>query len=578
MFLVPGLLGAAALARRDIVPEAAVLLTAIAVSSALGYAVFWLYLGDERVGRTVSIGVCVASAAALVGRGTVRSLWRVVMSPAVSVPLALLFLIALSYNGLLISQGSHASVEQRANVQLTSGVGLPVDNDLPRLFADHVYEGTDPRELYGDWRSSDRPPLQTGVVLVQLPVAAAFGIEKLHYQLLASVLQCSWVAAIWALCAVSGFHRRATALALTVAACSGFFLVNSLYVWPKLFAASLVLLGYVLLVDRRPSWPAASMAALAIGLGLLAHAGVVFTLVPVAAVVVVRRTRPPLVPALAGAAVMIVMLGPWWSYARFYDPPGNRLAKWHLAGVMPIDDRSFSRTLIDSYGAIEPSEIVRNKVENLAYVVRPMPRWSELRQRGVEPIRDHEFFVISWALGPLNAGWLALAAGLFLHRRKAPAQWRGAVHMLGVALLAILVWALMMFGPGTTQIHQGSYATMILLWVGLAGVVGTWPRWCSAALAVVQLGYFMAVWVRNLPGPDGPVHLGDAAVAGVAGLLALAMLWRVATSDPPAQVEPVAPGPEEADPPAHSEALVPSRRTAGDADAGDRPDDPATPE
>ena len=533
-FLLPGLLGAAALSRRGVVPETAVALTAVALSSALGYAVFWAYLAGPGAGRVASLAGTAAAAVALSRPGARRLLARTVRSPAVAVPLGLLFVVALFYNAILFAHASSTPVELRARTHLMRNDGLPIDNDLPRLLAARLAEGRDPRPIYPEWQSSDRPPLQTGAVLLQRPFASALGIEALHYQLLATALQCSWVAAVWALGAAFRFRPAGTALALAAATFSGFFFVNSLYVWPKLYAGALALLALVLLVGRRPSPATAAVAALGAALGLLAHAGVVFTLVPVAAFVVARRTRPPLVPALAGAAVVVVLMAPWWAYTRFYDPPGDRLTKRHLAGVLQADGRPLSAALADAYSRSEPSELVRNKWENLDALVEAPPGWRELRQGGAERVRAGEFFVLNWALGPLNLAWPLLAAGLARHRRMwARRHWRGAVAVLGVGAGAVLFWALAMFGPGTTQVHHGSYATMILLWAGLAGVTASWSGRAAAALAAVHVAWFAAVWAAAMPVSDRPVGVADAVLAVVAGAAVLAALWRVGTAPPP---------------------------------------------
>ena len=49
---------------------------------------------------------------------------------------------------------------------------LPIDNEIPRRFADKLYQNLDPRDfLIGlDWTSSDRPPLMTGFILFFRPI------------------------------------------------------------------------------------------------------------------------------------------------------------------------------------------------------------------------------------------------------------------------------------------------------------------------------------------------------------------------------------------------------------------------
>ena len=45
---------------------------------------------------------------------------------------------------------------------------------LPQIFAEALYQGDDPRGLFGEWHSSDRPPLQAGMY----PVAASPFLDR----------------------------------------------------------------------------------------------------------------------------------------------------------------------------------------------------------------------------------------------------------------------------------------------------------------------------------------------------------------------------------------------------------------
>jgi len=78
------------------------------------------------------------------------------------------------------------------------------------------------------------------------------------------------------------------------------------------------------------------LAGAFLGCGMLAHSGIVFTLVPFAIVVLLSggsgRASPRRRLAAGAGGVLILS---WSAYQRFIDPPGNRLMKWHLAGVDP---------------------------------------------------------------------------------------------------------------------------------------------------------------------------------------------------------------------------------------------------
>ena len=47
--------------------------------------------------------------------------------------------------------------------------------------------------------------------------------------------------------------------------------------------------------------------------------------------------RGPRWGRLAGGLLALVLYAPWLAYQRLYDPPGDRLLKWHLAGVTEVE-------------------------------------------------------------------------------------------------------------------------------------------------------------------------------------------------------------------------------------------------
>ncbi len=554
-FVVPGLLGAGLLRRRGVFPPFATALVVIALSCALGYAVFWVYFLDHTAGRAVSIALLAATVLAVVLPNTARLLVETVRSRHVAMPLVLMCLVAMFYNAVLFAHSSDEKVDLRAQKHLTGWL-LPPDNVLPLILASHLYKGTDPRPLLDPWQSSDRPPLQAAVVLTQMPAGYGSGHPGIHYQLLSTALQCSWIPAVWALCGLARFARRATAFALAMAIFSGTFYVNSVFVWPKLLAGSLVVLAYVLLLGKqRPSVAATTLASASAGLALLAHAGVIFTLIPLAAIVVARRTRPAPSAVLAGAAALVVLLAPWSAYKLFYEPPGNQLAKMHLAGVEDFDDtRSLAQAMSGVYGSASLAELAGNRVSNVLTLVGGWPRWPAPSTTGDEltPLRQQEFLHPVRALGLLNLAWLGLAAGLawfglaggrvgqgarYWRRRSLPAgsdeSWPATRLMLAVAGLSIVVWVVLMFQPHRAVMHQGSFATVILLFVALAGIIGSWSPVWSVALVTVQVAWFTTVWAVAVPLDGQRVDLGSAALALIAGALCAALLVRVAVVGEP---------------------------------------------
>ena len=63
--------------------------------------------------------------------------------------------------------------------------------------------------------------------------------------------------------------------------------------------------------------------------------------------------------------LLFVVLLPWVLYQKVYDPPGNRLLKWHIAGVIDVDSRGFLEALYQSYKNTDVIENIKRIHSNL---------------------------------------------------------------------------------------------------------------------------------------------------------------------------------------------------------------------
>ena len=57
-------------------------------------------------------------------------------------------------------------------------VNMPGDNQIPGLFADRLWSGQSRGQVMADWLSSDRPPLQTGWLLLTKPILTQIGFDS----------------------------------------------------------------------------------------------------------------------------------------------------------------------------------------------------------------------------------------------------------------------------------------------------------------------------------------------------------------------------------------------------------------
>eukprot|EP01035_Chromulina_nebulosa_P043316 gene43316-58662_t len=135
-----------------------------------------------------------------------------------------------------------------------------------------------------------------------------------------------------------------------------------------------------------------------------------------------RAARPgPQLSALRSqllpAALTFTLLAlPWLAYQRLYEPPGNRLLKWHLAGAVAPDTRSVTTAVIENYRAQGWTTTLATRAENLRILF--LGEWQHLLTTG-DPAaifgrRSEETF----------------------HTFRSPALW-----LLGAAALPLLLYA-----------------------------------------------------------------------------------------------------------------------------------------
>jgi hypothetical protein len=483
------------LARRLGLPAHTVGMLAVVVFGLAGYVDFFLWMWSPAIGFTFDVDAL--AAALYAGFRSWRSIRARGLDLDYSLPYALVAAVGLLYVGLL----SLNSTGPLFNIP-EAKYALPPDDGIPRMFADRLHDAADPRLLLGDWHSSDRPPLQTGIVLLQRAFEGATFWRDTGYEMLGLLCQLAWVAGLWTLCRALGLTARQSVLVVGLIGLTSFVFENSIFVWPKFLAASFALLAVSLAIGafrqgRKLNRWETIVGTAAISLGTLSHGGVIFTLVPFVAWILIGPLRPGRRDLASAAAAGALILYPWWAYQHFYDPPGDRLIKYHLAGVQQIDPRPPLRAMVDQYRATGLQATVALKLTNLVvleprYDLDPavwLPTNSGMAHTAIV---DQFFYFFDSSDLLLLVGIVPLA---FVLRRRD----RAAAAYLALALLvfvSLAFWVLIMFGPHTTTSHQGSYANnFICAFVLSAAIVTTfeWLGWAMLAFEAVQLLLIVAL-------------------------------------------------------------------------------------
>ena len=523
--LLLGLLWFAALraitARAWVAPYWAPLVAAAAVA-ACGYAVFWAFFANAVLGKILSVCLLALGAAGALRRRKSDD------QPGVEAMAAPKFLLLIGLFYLSLLHFFPSSLEFYALAANRPGDQLPGDNNLPQYTARFLFRGEPPKHPGEDWLSSDRPPLQAGWLLLTWPVTATLKLNERTAGGTAAVwLQLLWVFGAYGLLRTLGLSRARAVAWLAVLSVTGFFALNSIFTWPKLSAAAFACGAVGLWLFPQNGSPRRSeilLGAALAGLAWLSHGGVAFSFLALVPWLAWRPRHAWREWALA-AAVFAALALPWLAYQKFYDPPGNRLFKWHLAGVIPKDARGTWETIRGSYGALSWHEIVAHKTFNLRRQLEGNWRWwRDFSFAGAPQRRNNEFFFTARALTWWLLGFVALPIALARRRRRIP--WPAHRMLAAWTFATLVLWCLLMFTGGQAVIHQGSYAVMLTLFALLSAwceMAGAWTIWLVAGLQVASFATTWAVPNAVVQGSLNKLVLGIA-LAAAAALVAL--VWR----------------------------------------------------
>ena len=463
----------------------------------LSFAAFWLYYFSRIAGNTFVIFVEIAAMLRLAknllsSNGLLQyKQLNVYLLPVTSAALLILFI------GLYPFGTDWDSQMASANRWYTN---MPMDNWLPKILADQVWEGAIKRPMVGDWLASDRPPLQAGAyLLVKYLSPATAGI----YQVMGTWLQCTILVPLIFIAQSAGFSRKAASVSILAISTCAILMINGLFVWPKLLAAAYTTIFFVALFQ--PSQGALAsrnqilLAGLSLSLAMLSHGASLFAVIGIVIAYLLRRRSKGLRPIFIAGGIAVVAYLPWLVYQKVIDPPGDRLIKWHLAGVIPIDSRSLLQTLSDSYSSLTWKMWFAERIEGVERIFsnplgfpRELLTYAQSIFHGTPdptPIYVNSFFFFSYASWFFSPVTILLAYTYLAARRIPPPEIMNG--LAGALLLSLAAWALLMFSPNSIIIHAGAYFCpigAILLAMGLLNTcnetVFKTLAWLSIALTV----------------------------------------------------------------------------------------------
>ncbi|QJI44967.1 hypothetical protein HKK52_29735 [Pseudomonas sp. ADAK2] len=334
-------------------------LTILLTTGVLGWIQFWAWFINPATGYIFNLTILTACIFSLLARPITllsNRLWR---------PLLVFVLVTTTYATIVVD---HGAVNEGA--QLTQKrYWLTPDNMIPKLFADHLLKDRSEllSDFQGDWQSSDRPPLETGIIL------SAYGLVKpevrtFAYLCLGIISNCLWIFALWPLLRVLKIPQKNISLIVLTIACVGAVFVNSVFAWPKMLAGAMLLgaMSFVILKKYRKVNLSLTAAGIMAALSMLSHGAALFGLLGFSIYLLITRTTPKPFTSLICVVTAILIYSPWVAYQKLYDPPGDRLLKWQLAGIIIRQDTLPPLTaILDEYAKIGWQKTISNKVSNI---------------------------------------------------------------------------------------------------------------------------------------------------------------------------------------------------------------------
>jgi hypothetical protein len=550
---LPGAAATLALARRGVRSVPLLLVVGLAATAVVAMLAFWLYFAAPLIGQTFSFFVAFGSAGLVAWR-----LWEREIDGALLLRLAVPLLLWVLGTYFLVYLGFlHGGEGNPLGTAATRfSVGLPSDNGIPIFFAEWFYHHghqTPIPEFPGEWLSSDRPPLQVGYVLSQMPFYRA--LPGQHYEAIGVALQQLWIIGLWALLEAARVSRLTKGLAMITVLVSDVAIVNGFFVWPKMLPAAMLLAVAALVLTplwdevRKRTWGAVLVAAL-VGIAMMGHGGSVFAVIPLA-IVGAWRGLPSWRWLGVGVLVGLCFMAPWSAYQKYVDPPGNRLLKYMLAGEPEVSATPTRESIFNAYSRVGLGGAIHEKAENYVTMFGGGPAYEALH-RAVDDVREGNwssfldevrvvyFFDLFPSLGLLLIVPIVMALARSRGRLRRT-EWNFSLTLWSVVAIGAFFWGLIMFGDlaGRAVLHAGTFSLPVIAFVAcVVGLRAVFPRfaiWYTAIAATLMFAVYVPV-LR--PPPETSYSWLAILIAAVTlGAFVFLTLWHEGAGD--ARLEPV---------------------------------------
>ena len=445
---------------------------------------FGLYLYSVKIGKYFSV---------------ILLLWAlysvIVMEEKHKNPFLLLYGILFSLMMIILFVG-YVNVEDLHNLQAVSANRwhhLPVDNWIPKIFADGILQHHVPSPLVGSWLSSDRPPLQTGFFLI----FSVFSNSNLTY--LVTTVGMQVMVVVFVLLYIREFvkEKKYVYLLALLIFFNGFVFVHALFVWPKLLSALYQGIAFYYMhkiwVSKKDLIRNYTFFGISASFAFLAHGGSVFFLLSLGILLLFTIQNKKDIKALSyGLFSSLFLYLPWVLYQKLVDPPGDRLLKWHLAGRNDPTKETFLQVLHDYYENLTLSDWVHTQILHFGRIYDSFYfHFSDYTALTRNHFLDNAFFGLDYALLFYSVILVPLLYIVVKNKLTAYPSW---IHLLLWSfILNSVIWSLVL--TRGTVIHQGSYFAWFSGLIVVTFIVYHFNRYVFYVLGILNLAIFTYVYL-----------------------------------------------------------------------------------
>ena len=216
---------------------------------------------------------------------------------------------------------------------------------------------------------------------------------------------------------------------------------------------------------------------------------------------------------------------PWTAYQKLYDPPGNRLLKWHIGGQPNAIEKTLTETIKESYSNITIEEWIENRKLNFmrlfgdkfSYLSIMNPSSSE------RVVNDFYYFFRSHEIIILLS-FILMTFLLFKKRFNFLINelYKGRLFFT-LLLLSLTFWILLLFIPKTTVIHQGSYLNNLIFMIILHIFLHKFSKPLLLLNTIIYVLYFSITYL-----PEYNSNFGDINYFSLFNLISLFFISLIA--------------------------------------------------